>query len=83
MAAAPDVRMVGRPPAVLRGTRVDLSVHENRFAHFGEFVLFGSALEHFLFESTAINSYTQLAVRGVDQGIELAWPARLGTQGLV
>lgn len=83
VAATPDVRMVGRPPAVLRGTRIDLAVHENRFAHFGEFVLFGSALEHFLFESAAINSYTQLRVRGVDQGIELTWPARLGTQGLI
>lgn len=83
VAAVPDVRMVGRPPAVLRGTRVELSVHENRFAHFGELLLFCSALEHFLCESTAINSYTQVVVRGIDQAIELTWPARLGTQRLL
>ena len=81
--AEPDTRMVGRPPALLRGTRVVLNVHESRFSHFGELVLFGSALEHFLAESTLINSYAQLVVRGLDQSIELTWPARLGTQGLV
>ena len=79
----PDVRMVGRPPAVMRGTRIDLSVHEDRFAHFGEFVLFGGALENFLAESTAINSYTQLHMRGIDHGIEISWPARIGAQRLV
>lgn len=81
--AIPDTRMVGRPPAVMRGTGIHLAVHENRFSHFGELILFGSVLEHFLRESTAINSYTKLEMRGVDQGIEIAWPARIGTQRLI
>ena len=81
--SAPEVRMVGHPPAVLRGTKVVLALHESRFSHFGELVLFGGALEHFLAESAAVNSYTQLLLRGIDQGFELAWPARLGTQRLV
>jgi type VI secretion system protein ImpG len=81
--AQPDLCAVGRPPAVMRGTRVSLALHEDRFAHRGELILFSSALDHFLAESAAVNSYTQLIVRGLDHDIALAWPARLGTQGLL
>jgi len=83
VSAEPADRMVGRPPTLLRGTDVRLAVHETRFSHFGELALFGSALEHFLAESATVNSYTRLIVRGIDQSIELAWPARIGTQGVV
>lgn len=83
VSAQPAERMVGRPPALLRGTDVHLAVHETRFSHFGELALFGSALDHFLAESTTVNSFTRLHMRGLDQGIDFSWPARIGTQGLV
>lgn len=83
VAAEPSERMVGRPPALLRGTEVKLSVHETRFSHLGELSLFGCALDRFLAESAAVNSYTRIQLHGIDQGIDLNWPARIGTQGLI
>jgi type VI secretion system protein ImpG len=81
--ASPDTCLVGRPPAVTRGTRIDLQVHEDRFAYLGELVLLGSALDHFLAESAEINTFTRLAIRGIDHDFTMSWPARLGTQGLL
>jgi len=81
--AGADTCLVGRPPAVTRGTRVELQVHEDRFAYFGELVLFGSALDRFLGETAEINTFTRLAIRGIDHDLPLSWPARLGTQGLL
>lgn len=78
-----DSLVVGRPPAVLRGARVDLRVHENRFSHHGELALFCAALDRFLAESATANTFTQLAVQGIDQGLELLFPPRVGTQGLI
>lgn len=83
VAAQPADRMVGRPPTLLRGTEVRLTVHETRFAHFGELALFGSAMDRFLAETATVNSFTRLILRGIDQGLELPFPARVGTQGLV
>lgn len=83
VSAQPSDRMVGRPPALIRGTEVRLSVHETRFSHFGELAVLGAAMEHFLAESAAANSYTRLVLRGIDQDVELCWPARIGTQGLI
>lgn len=81
--ARPDTLVVGRPPAVLRGTTVTLDVKEGGFAHFGELALCGAALEHFLAEGATVNTFTQLALHGLDQGIDLSWPPRIGTQGLL
>ncbi len=81
--ASPDTRLVGRPPAVTRGTQVRLHVHEDRFAHFGELVLFGSALDHFLAESAEANTFTRLSIVGIDHDLTLDFAARIGTQGLL
>lgn len=81
--ASPDTCLVGRPPAVARGTRIDLQVHEDRFAYLGEFVLIGSVLEHFLAESAEINTFTRLEIRGIDHDFSISWPTRLGSQGLL
>lgn len=81
--ASPDTRLVGRPPAVMRGTQIDLQVHEDRFAYLGELVLLGTALDHFLGETAEINTFTRLSIRGIDHDFTMSWPARLGTQELL
>lgn len=81
--ASPDTCLVGRPPALARGTRIDLQVHEDRFSYLGELVLLGSAIEHFLTETAEINTFTRLSIRGIDHELVLDWPARLGRQGLL
>jgi type VI secretion system protein ImpG len=81
--ATADTSLVGRPPAIARGTRIDLQVHEDRFAYLGELSLLGSALEHFLAETAEINTFTRLSIHGIDHDFQLSFPARLGTQGLL
>lgn len=83
VSARPGDRPFGRPPTLMRGTEVHLSVHESQFAHFGELLLFGAAIDRFLMESSAANTYTRLTLHGMDQKQEHAWPARVGTQELV
>ncbi len=81
--ASADTCLVGRPPAVTRGTHVELQVHEDRFSYLGDLVLLGSALEHFLGESAEVNSFTRLSIRGIDHDFTMGWPPRLGAQGLL
>lgn len=83
VSAQPDKKVVGRPPTVLCGSRVSLGVHETRFAHPGELWLFASALDHFLSDSATINTFTQLELRGLDRGLEIRFPPRLGAEGLL
>jgi type VI secretion system protein ImpG len=78
-----ETRLVGRPKAVTRGSHVELTVHEDRFAHLGEVFLIGSVLERFLAETAEINTFTALTIRGIDHEQRLSWPARLGTEGLL
>lgn len=81
--ATPESRLVGRPPAVTRGTQVTLTVHEDRFAFLGDLALLGSVLERFLGETTEVNSFSRLSIHGIDHDLAMSWPARLGTQGLL
>ena len=83
VSAAPQDQVLGRPPTLIRGTEVRLSVHETRFAHYGELVLFGRALDHFLSEAAAANTYSQLRLTGIDQGTEIVFSPRVGTQRLI
>lgn len=81
--ASPESRLVGRPPAVTRGMHVNLSVHEDRFAYLGDLMLLGSVLERFMAETSEVNTFTQLSIRGIDHDLGIHFPARLGTQGLL
>lgn len=81
--ASPDTCLVGRPPAVARGTRIALQVHEDRFAYFGDLVLLGSAIDHFLAETAETNTFTRLSIHGIDHELMLSFSVRLGTQGLL
>lgn len=79
----PEHRLVGRPPALVRGTHVTLSLHEGRFTQVGELFLFGEVLSHFLGEVTTLNTFSRLTIRGVDHGLEWTWEPRIGSQSLV
>lgn len=83
VSAQPGDRLVGRPPVVVRGMNVRLDVHETRFAHFGELLLFGSVLDHFLRDASTVNTYTQLTLCGIDHKLERRWPPRVGSQELI
>lgn len=79
----PEHRLVGRPPALVRGTQVVLTVHEARFTQAGELYLFGEVLSHFLGEVTTINTFSRLTILGADHGLEWNWEPRIGLQSLV
>jgi type VI secretion system protein ImpG len=83
VAARPTHRVLGRPPAVVYGTEVRLALHDAALAHEGEMLLLGTALSHFLAETSAINSFTELRLRGVDRGVDLSWEPLPGRQVLV
>lgn len=68
------------PPAVLRGTQVELDVDELRVGHPGELHLFGAVLSHFLAETASVNTFSRLVVRGLGRGLRLEYPARSGVQ---
>ena len=68
--------------APLRGSRLELLVDESGFAGDGEMLLFGAALDEFLSEYAALNSYCRLALRGAKQGETFSWPPRLGRRPL-
>lgn len=79
----PEHRLIGRPPALVRGTHVVLQVHEGRFTQPGELYLFGTVLSHFLGEVTTLNTFSRLSILGVDHGLEWRWDPRIGQQALV
>ena len=83
VAARPETCLAGRPKAITRGTHIELQVHEDRFSYLGELFLIGNVLDRFLAESAEINSFTALSIRGMDHDLQLRWPTRLGTQGLL
>lgn len=79
----PEHRLIGRPPALVRGTHVSLQVHEARFTQHGELYLFGEVLSHFLGEVTTLNTFSRLSIVGVDHGLDWQWEPRIGQQALV
>jgi type VI secretion system protein ImpG len=79
-------RSVGRSPqgdAVCRGTDIELTLDEKRFAGSGLF-LFAEVLERFLGLYCSINSFTRLSVF-VDgrKGALRRWPPRMGEKVLI
>lgn len=79
----PEHRLIGRPPALVRGTHVILTVHESRFTQQGELFLFGNVLSHFLGEVTTLNTFSRLTIHGADHGVDWGWDPRIGQQTLV
>ncbi|MDX2200024.1 MAG: type VI secretion system baseplate subunit TssF [Phycisphaerae bacterium] len=65
---------------VQRGTRIELTLDEDRFAGEGDLFLFASVLNEFFSLYATINSYSQLTVRGKQRGEVYAWPPRIGQQ---
>ncbi|GMU22018.1 MAG: hypothetical protein AMXMBFR13_21060 [Phycisphaerae bacterium] len=71
-------RMVRGAP--LRGSQVDLELHEDHFAGEGDAYLFARILDRFLGLYTTINAYTQLILRLARSGQVYTFPARWGEQ---
>jgi type VI secretion system protein ImpG len=59
------------------GIALDLEVDDAAFQGTSAFLL-GSVLERFFARHAAINSFTQLTLRGTQRGLIKAWPPRLG-----
>ncbi len=81
--ALAESRLAGSPKAVTRGTHVEISVHEDRFAFLGELYLLGDVLDRFLAESAQVNSFTALSIHGKDHDLSIHFPPRLGSQRLL
>jgi type VI secretion system protein ImpG len=60
-----------------RGIEVSITFDENAFEETGIMVL-GAALERFLAEYTAINSFTETVIVSVQRGVVMRWPPRSG-----
>lgn len=67
----------------VRGMRSTLRMRESRFACEGEMFLFASVLAEFFALYATVNSFHELVVRGIEQGEEYRWPARIGNQPLI
>ena len=72
-----------RHGAVFRGVAIDMRMQEDCFASEGEMYLFASVLNHFLNLYAAVNSFTRMTVRGVQQGGVYEWPPMMGQQILL
>ncbi len=69
--------------SVVRGSRIELSMKEENYAHEGEMVLFASVLDELLAQYCSLNSFTHLIVRGADHGERYEWKPRAGRLALI
>ncbi len=81
MRAAPVERLYHG--SVVRGSRIELVMKEENFAHEGEMVLFASVLDELMAQYCSLNSFTHLIVRGADHGEHYEWRPRAGRQALI
>ncbi|MDR1166749.1 MAG: type VI secretion system baseplate subunit TssF [Deltaproteobacteria bacterium] len=70
----------GRP---IRGSRVILEVDKSGFASFGDLLLFGDALSHYLGLFHQINTFARLVMVEKSSREVIEWNPRLGTRRLV
>ena len=70
------------PAAFGRGTKVTLTCDEAAFEGMGVFLL-GAVLERFFSKYVSMNSFTETALRTVQRGEIVRWPARIGRRPLV
>jgi type VI secretion system protein ImpG len=66
--------------SIVRGTAVTVDALEDHFAGEGDLFLFASVLNEFLSLHGTLNSFTQLTVRGLQQGEVTTWPHRIGRE---
>jgi type VI secretion system protein ImpG len=69
--------------APMRGIHTQVELVEDRFASEGELYLFASVLEEFLALYVTVNAFSQLTVRGAQQGEVYEWRPRVGKQPLI
>ena len=69
--------------SVVRGSRIELEMKEENYAHEGEMVLFANVLDEFFAQYCSLNSFTHLIVRGSDHGDRYEWKPRTGRQLLI
>ena len=69
--------------APMRGLSTQIDLLEDRFAGEGELYLFASVLEEFLALYVTVNAFSELTVRGAQQGEVYAWRPRVGKQPLI
>jgi type VI secretion system protein ImpG len=68
---------ISGPVAFGRGLEVILTLDETAFEGMGVFLL-GAVLERFFAKYVSINSFTETALKSVQRGEIVRWPARLG-----
>lgn len=68
---------ISGPVAFGRGLEVTLTLDETAFEGMGVFLL-GTVLERFFAKYVSINSFTETALKSVQRGEIVRWPARLG-----
>lgn len=66
--------------APVRGTEILVSLKEDHFAGEGDLFLFAAILNEFFSLYASLNSFSQLTVKGVQQGEVYPWPPKLGQQ---
>ena len=66
--------------APVRGTAVEVDLHEDHFAGEGDTYLFATILDRFMGLYVTLNSYSQLTVRFVRSGQVYTFPPRWGEQ---
>lgn len=77
---AEDLLFHGAP---VRGTAIALDLLEDHFAGEGDLYLFATVLNEFFSLYASLNSFTQLTVRGIQQGEVYQWLPKAGQQILV
>jgi type VI secretion system protein ImpG len=75
-----DLLFHGMP---VRGIETNMSMKEDHFAGEGDMILFGNILNEFLSLYASLNSFSQLTVRGVQQGEIYQWLPRVGRQNIL
>lgn len=65
-----------------RGLEITLTLDESAFQGVGAF-LFGAVMEQFFRKYTAVNSFTETLIVGLQRGEIMRWPARLGLRHIL
>ena len=79
--ARPVVRRIRQQGGIgpARGVEISVTVDDKAFEGSGAFLL-GAVLERFFCEYAAFNHFTQFALRTLERGEIMRWPARIGAR---
>lgn len=67
----------------VRGILTTMGVKEEAFINEGDIFLFGTILNEFIALYAALNSFSELQIKGVTKGETYQWPARIGCQQIL